>query len=82
MLFGFALALDGVLKSEKVKLPTQTDVTEARTSLVRLQRVYGLNVHDMFRGNYKGYVGSALDTDDAFLVSEMVLVMTLNTMGQ
>ena len=74
--------LNKFLTSEKISLPTQTDLTEARMSLLRLQRVYGLNVHDMIRGNYKGYVGSALDTDDAFLVSEMVLVMTSSTMGQ
>ena len=34
----------------------------------------------MFRGNYSGYQGSALDTDDAFLVSRTMLLMLTLTL--
>ena len=74
---GFVPVLDAFLKNDAAGLPTKTDLTEAMTSLIRLQRVYRLDVHDMFHGYYNGYQGSALDTDDAFLVSRTMLLRTL-----
>ena len=63
----------GVLRDVIIKnnltVPTLQDVTDARTSLIRLQKVYKFDVYDMFRGDYNGYVGSELSVEDAYLVS-------------
>nr|KAG5700204.1 hypothetical protein BaRGS_011047 [Batillaria attramentaria] len=50
----------------KQNLPTNDDFQGACTALVRLQRVYKLDVQDMYAGNYAGYQGPPLDPEDTF----------------
>ena len=41
-------------------LPSQEDYAGACSALVRLQLVYGLHVHDVYAGNYSGFLGPPL----------------------
>ena len=51
-------------------LPTTNDYNGACSAIVRLHRVYKLKVADMFAGNYGGYIGPPLTSEDAFNVGK------------
>ncbi|KAK7487666.1 hypothetical protein BaRGS_00021085, partial [Batillaria attramentaria] len=58
----------------KQNLPTNDDFQGACTALVRLQRVYKLDVQDMYAGNYAGYQGPPLDPEDTFEVGRQAFM--------
>ncbi|XP_076472641.1 prolyl 4-hydroxylase subunit alpha-1-like [Babylonia areolata] len=65
---------DRLISNLKPHLPTPDDYRGACSAIIRLQRVYRLRVEDMYRGNYSGYMGPALDPTDAFEIGRQSFV--------
>ncbi|XP_070207383.1 prolyl 4-hydroxylase subunit alpha-3-like isoform X2 [Littorina saxatilis] len=62
------------LTQKNLSLPDDSDYKGSLSSLIRLQRVYRLSHHDMYNGNYSGYLGPPLNVVDAFLLGRQAFM--------
>lgn len=68
------LAFVNKLRELKDSLPVRADYEGAMAAIVRLQRLYRLQVPDIYSGNYLGYLGPPLGPTDAFEVGRQAFV--------
>ncbi|PVD36758.1 hypothetical protein C0Q70_03748 [Pomacea canaliculata] len=62
------------LRELKDSLPVRADYEGAMSAIVRLQRLYRMQVPDIYSGNYLGYLGPPLGPTDAFEVGRQAFV--------
>ena len=50
--------------------PSYDDLRGALSAILRLHKLYSLRVSDMYAGNYSGYLGPPLSSEDAYYIGK------------
>ena len=50
--------------------PSYDDLRGALSAILRLHKLYSLRVSDMYAGNYSGYLGPSLSSEDAYYIGK------------
>ncbi|XP_076451216.1 prolyl 4-hydroxylase subunit alpha-2-like [Babylonia areolata] len=68
---------DDATGSSTPLIPTQADVDGALSAMLRLQRIYGLSVVDMYAGDYAGFRGPSLSPPDTYSMGRQAFIQGL-----